>query len=104
MHGSSQYEGNVEVLFNGTWGTVCDDGWGITDASVVCRELGYSSAIMFTHKGYFGRGSGPIWMDDVKCTGLEYELSGCKSNGVGTHNCIPGEEAGVVCSGEFTAM
>ena len=92
------------MLFNGTWGTVCDDGWSMDDARVVCKELGYSGAIKFTREGHFGRGSGPIWMDEVQCTGLEYELSGCKSNGLGTHDCRPGEEAGVVCSGEFTAI
>ena len=47
--------GRVEINYNGTgWGTVCDDGWGIEDANVVCRQLGFRGALSSLGKLHYG--------------------------------------------------
>ncbi len=35
----------MQILYNGQWGSVCDDYWGFSDAQVVCRMLGFHEAI-----------------------------------------------------------
>ena len=91
----------MEVFYRGAWGTVCHDGWDLPDAEVVCRELGFPGAVTAYRGAYFGRGTGPIWLDDVECRGYESRLNHCVHKGVGTANCHHVEDAGVVCQSEY---
>uniref|UniRef100_A0A8C6TYL7 Neurotrypsin n=1 Tax=Neogobius melanostomus TaxID=47308 RepID=A0A8C6TYL7_9GOBI len=96
--GEGPGEGRVEVYLSGLWGTVCDDGWSDHDAEVVCRQLGYSGVAKARVMAYFGEGSGPIHMDNVKCSGEERSLVDCIKQTPGTHNCRHSEDAGVICN------
>ncbi|PIK58445.1 hypothetical protein BSL78_04666 [Apostichopus japonicus] len=93
--GSTLYEGRVEIYYDGSWGTVCDDSWSIVDADVVCRQLGLGDA---EDTRQFGRGTGRIWLDDVRCLGTESRLDSCSHRGWGVHNCDHYDDAGVRCS------
>lgn len=95
--GENPREGRVELYLSGQWGTVCDDGWTDHDAEVVCRQLGYSGLAKARVMAYFGEGTGPIHVDNVKCSGEEHSLADCIKQAPGTHNCRHSEDAGVIC-------
>uniref|UniRef100_A0A9J8D8U0 Si:ch211-161n3.5 n=1 Tax=Cyprinus carpio carpio TaxID=630221 RepID=A0A9J8D8U0_CYPCA len=98
--GHSRCAGRVEVLHRGQWGTVCDLGWDLADAAVVCRELDCGEPVDALGAAHFGSGSGPIWMSLVLCTGSESTLKNCGSSGWSKHDCTHNSDSGVICSGK----
>ena len=75
--------------------TVCDNSWGIAEAEVVCRQLGYGYAILAIQGAAFGQGSGRQWDRVWSCNGNEANLNGCSSSSA---FCTHSEDASVICS------
>eukprot|EP00057_Strongylocentrotus_purpuratus_P021568 XP_011676042.1 PREDICTED: deleted in malignant brain tumors 1 protein-like [Strongylocentrotus purpuratus] len=95
--GAYEYEGRVEILHEGSWGTICDDLWDLDDAKVVCRQLGFDGAVAALPQARFGQGSGDIFLDSVQCNGTETSIRDCKHKGIGVHDCVHKEDASVSC-------
>ena len=98
VNDSTNMTGRLEVYYNDTWGTVCDDYSDTDTAMVVCRQLGFNpdGALVVVRAGY-GQGTGRIWLDNVYCLGTEQNISSCSHNGWGSHNCDHSEDIGVIC-------
>ena len=104
VDGGGPCAGRVEILDQGAWGTICDDGWDLEDAHVVCRQLGCGGALDALKSAQLGQGSGPIWLDELNCGGKESHVWRCPSRGWGQHDCGHAEDAGVICSGTVSAL
>ncbi|XP_076659935.1 uncharacterized protein LOC143363221 isoform X2 [Halictus rubicundus] len=94
------YEGRIEVKILGVWGQVCDDGFGMNDANVICKELGFDlGALEIRPGGFYGNLNPPtrFIVDQLQCRGNETSLRECDFEGWGVHNCRPEEAVGVVC-------
>ena len=113
--GANYNEGRVEICQSNEWGTVCDQMWDVTDASVVCRQQGFPStgthrrnfltisSILFITGAValtgasFGQGTGRIWLYNVQCTGSERVLMNCTASIDGSSTCTHAQDAGVRC-------
>lgn len=98
--GASNSSGRIEVFFNGEWGTICFQGWNLIDANVVCRQLGYSTAITTYRNETFEDRSGFTWLTDVQCKGNETLLSECKYGKNLQSDCTQQRVVGVFCGGK----
>lgn len=101
VNGPSKHMGRVEVFVQGQWGTVCDDAFGLLDANVICKMLGYPRALTSRNRAFYGRGSGKIWVDQLNCNGNEDSIFDCDMNELGDHDCDHKEDAGVECYREI---
>ncbi|KAM4527122.1 uncharacterized protein PAE49_024077 [Odontesthes bonariensis] len=91
--------GKVEIKYNNTWGTVCDDNWSLKDTKVVCKQLDCGTALEAPQLTRHGQRIGTIWHGDFNCSGSESSLRECWNSGFGTQSCGRDRDVGVVCLG-----
>nr|XP_034326622.1 uncharacterized protein LOC109620900 isoform X2 [Crassostrea gigas] len=99
VNGSFATNGRLEVRLEGRgpWATVCDDGFTKNDARVACRELGLPTRhVEVKASAFYGRGSGFILVNHLRCTGNESSLQLCPKQNHPVH-CVHSEDVGVSC-------
>ncbi|XP_056350147.1 antigen WC1.1-like [Oenanthe melanoleuca] len=97
---SGRCAGRVEVYSGGSWSSVCQEGWELQDAAVVCRELGCGTALEAPSWARFGAGTGPLWPYMAECSGSEESLWECGRSE--QRECGRGLGAGAVCSEQIS--
>ena len=105
VDGQVPHEGRLEIFHDGEWGTICDDYWSKVEADLACKLLGYPTGSVEDagrfREAFFGRGTGPIVLDNMSCSGNEPGLLQCPRVGglaVREHNCSHKEDVGVRCN------
>ena len=101
VDGSNRLEGRVEICLNHAWGTICNNSFSISDATVVCRQLGYrfnGSQVLPTSN--LSQASGPIFLDELACTGNEDRVEDCGGPAPGLHTCAHAQDTAIRCIGK----
>ncbi|CAM4564104.1 unnamed protein product [Leuciscus chuanchicus] len=96
--GLGRCSGRLEVYHNAVWGSVCADLWDISDAQVVCRQLGCGAALRADGNSTFGADEGVVWLNRVECRGNEIHLWDCPLSLKNHTDCSHKEHAGLTCA------
>ncbi|CAI8040608.1 Soluble scavenger receptor cysteine-rich domain-containing protein SSC5D [Geodia barretti] len=92
--------GRVEVNYYGRWGTICESGWSIYDADVICGMLNYTGYICAIRSATstFGEGTGSVWLTNLACRSYDTTLDQCRnSNPYNINPCTHSRDAALIC-------
>ncbi|MBN3309964.1 C163A protein, partial [Amia calva] len=85
--------GRLDVLYNGTWGSVCSNGMKTFTVALVCQQLQCGDSGSLQDGEQYEMGSGPKWLDRVDCQGHESVLWQCPAAPWGHNDCQDSEVA-----------
>ncbi|XP_055547714.1 protein bark beetle isoform X2 [Wyeomyia smithii] len=103
--GVSDHEGRLQVYVEGRWGTVCDYGWTIINAALVCHQLGLALNPLdwrLQRSEVPGAGtSEDVLLSNVRCTEHDIDITECRaeraSRGDFENSCNHENDVGVRC-------
>lgn len=100
VEGKNKYSGVLQINYNGTWGTVCNDTvWTWKNTDVACKQLGFlggASTEQDKLQELQDENVVPIWMKRLNCTGNEWRLKDC-SHVTGTKGCQHADDISISC-------
>ena len=118
---SNRANGYVQAFYNGQWGYICTrrsyntPSWGINEANVVCRQLGYDKAVGSSTRYVYVHDSNNFVISEVVCRGDENNLTECSvdanfettttypdwyGDAYEVNPCLYGTRAGATCSSD----
>ena len=103
-NGWSEFQGGVEIFYNGSWFGVCDYSFGMEEGDVVCRQLGFDSAVGTRCCSNYFYSDVPGILSSLECTGYEDNLLSCEHSEVHSGECDWYRLAGVVCRSEYDGV
>ncbi|XP_056006896.1 deleted in malignant brain tumors 1 protein-like [Ostrea edulis] len=96
--GSSRWDGRVEILHRGEWGTICDDdSFDENAVKVVCRMKGFDYGGIVIRNSAFGNSPLRSWISNLRCNGNESDIRQCASDTWGRNNCSWHDNVGISC-------
>ncbi|XP_049331139.1 scavenger receptor cysteine-rich type 1 protein M160-like isoform X5 [Astyanax mexicanus] len=97
LSGGMECEGEVEVFFRQDWRRVLLDSWSESEASVVCRQLGYGSVLNISSSSSSSPEHSYMCVTGFNCSGSEAHLRNCSSSQA--VNCSSTVQLYITCSG-----
>ncbi|XP_066524958.1 scavenger receptor cysteine-rich type 1 protein M130-like [Hoplias malabaricus] len=102
LSGGRECEGEVEVYFMQDWRRVVFESWSVSEASVVCRQLGCGSVLNFSRYTPSRPQQTDMCVRGFKCSGSETHLGNCSSAKV--VNCSSREQLSITCLDKFNSI
>nr|WNS50029.1 deleted in malignant brain tumors 1 protein-like protein 1 [Halisarca dujardinii] len=97
MEGGSGGHGQLYVNTEG-YTPLCDHTFGLREANVACRQMGYESAIGMVKNSFYGFGRRPAGVTHIQCHGNETHLLECNYRNDTFERCGDSDQIGLQCS------